>query len=289
MDYGFTETIAGKRLEKESSGRRLMVERLVIADEIGPYLELLNEIWGFTEKEEIPLHEAVVIVKTGGLIAGVDIDGVPAGVVFVMPAFSREWGFHHHSNFMGFKQEFRFGGLGMEIKRAHALWAARDGVGLVTWTFDPLQAANANLNFRKLGAVCRHYLPDLYGRMGGSFDPGLPTDRLLLEWRIGTERVQARLRGSIPSQAELEADHAGDTIVTIEDETMGHDGPLLVLIPEGVHEQPASGLQNALSRLYKFRNFITVLFERGFVITGMVPASGPGGRNYYILEKGESA
>lgn len=289
MDYGFTETIPGKRLEKESSGRRLMVERLVSADELGPYLELLNEIWGFTEKEEIPLHEAVVIVKTGGLIAGVDIDGVPAGVLFVMPAFSREWGFHHHSNFMGFKPEFRFGGLGLEIKRAHALWAARDGVELVTWTFDPLQAANANLNFRKLGAVCRNYLPDLYGRMGGSFDPGLPTDRLLLEWRIGTERVQARLGGSIPSQAELEAAHAGDTILAIEDEIGQHDGPLLVLIPEKVHEQAASGLQNAEARLYKFRHLITVLFERGFVITGMVPASGPGERNYYILEKGESA
>jgi len=290
MDYGFTEPIPGKRLEKDSSGRLLVVERLVRADEIGPYLGLLNEIWGFTEKEEIPLHEAVVIAKTGGLIGGLDINGAPAGIVFVMPAFNREWGFHHHSNFMGFKPEFRSGGLGLEIKRAHALWAHREGVGLVTWTFDPLQAANANLNFRKLGAVCRNYIADLYGRMGGSFDPGLPTDRLLLEWRIGTERVQARLGGSIPSRSELEADHAGDTILTIEDE-IGRpiDGPLLVRIPEGVHEQAASDLQNAEARLYKFRRLLSGLFDQGFVITGMVPASDSGGRNYYILEKGEFA
>ncbi len=285
--YGFQETIPEKRYTKESSGRKLMAELLLTDSEIGPYLELLNRIWGFTAKEEIPLHEAVVTAKTGGLILGIEVDGARAGVVYVMPAFTPEWGYHHHSNFMGFLPEYRSLGLGMEAKRAHALFAARHGVELITWTFDPLQAANANLNFRKLGAVCRHYLPDLYGSMGGSFDPGLPTDRLLLEWRPESPRVKERLQGKIPSPDELEAVYAGDTIVTIYEESPQPDGsgPLLVRIPEGVHELAARDYHEANSRLLRLRGLMSGLFGQGYAVTAMMPRRGPDRANYYILEK----
>lgn len=289
VDSGFKETIAGKRFEKEIEGRKLCMERLLTASELGPYLELLNRIWGFSEKEEIPLHEAVVVVKTGGLILGIEVDGARAGLVYVMPAFTREWGYHHHSNFMGFLPEYRFRGLGLEAKRVHAFLARREGVELITWTFDPLQAANANLNFRKLGAVSRHYLPDLYGHMGGSFDPGLPTDRLLLEWRLPTERVKERLSGNAPSRQELEARYADATILSIEDgpESPAGAGPVLVRIPEGVPELAEREPAKAEPMLLRLRKIISGLFEDGYAITGMIPGSGAAGPNYYILEKGE--
>ena len=37
------------------------------------------------------------------------------------------------------------------------------GVGLITWTFDPLQARNANLNLRRLGGTATEFLQDFYG------------------------------------------------------------------------------------------------------------------------------
>ncbi|MFO8056088.1 MAG: hypothetical protein R6V10_02180 [bacterium] len=289
MDYGFSETIADKRFEKDIQGRKLCMERLLTASELAPYLELLNRIWGFSEKEEIPLHEAVVVVKTGGLVVGIEVDGARAGLVYAMPAFTKEWGYHHHSNFMGFLPEYRFRGLGLEAKRVHALLAGREGVELITWTFDPLQAANANLNFRKLGAVSRHYLPDLYGRMGGSFDPGLPTDRLLLEWRLSARRVQERLAGKVPSPEELEACYAGATILSIEEGSKepGDAGPVLVRIPEGVPELAEREPEKAESILLCLRKIISGLFEDGYAITGLIPGSGAPGPNYYVLEKGE--
>jgi len=33
----------------------------------------------------------------------------------------------------------------------------------MTWTFDPLQSRNANLNFTKLGVIADRYETDFYG------------------------------------------------------------------------------------------------------------------------------
>ena len=60
----------------------------------------------------------------------------------------------------------------------------------MTWTFDPLQARNANLNLRRLGAVATEFLENFYGVTSASLHHGLPTDRLLVRWELGTPRVK---------------------------------------------------------------------------------------------------
>jgi predicted GNAT superfamily acetyltransferase len=70
------------------------------------------------------------------------------------------------------------------------------GYDLITWTVDPLQARNANLNIHSLGAVTRTYLGDFYGRESALIlGPGIPTDRFLMEWPIREKRVRERRRG----------------------------------------------------------------------------------------------
>jgi predicted GNAT superfamily acetyltransferase len=58
---------------------------------------------------------------------------------------------------------------------------------------------NASLNIGTLGAVVRSYLPDYYGDMQG-INAGLPSDRLLAEWRLGSAPVRARAAG-LPATA----------------------------------------------------------------------------------------
>lgn len=282
--YGFNELEPGHRFEKEHRGGVLGFTRLTSASEIGPYLELLNELWGFSDREMIPLHEAVVVVKTGGLFLGVRLDGKPAGLVYVMPAFTREWGYHHHSNFMGYKPEYRSMGLGLEAKRVHAILAARDKVELVTWTFDPLQAMNANLNFRKLGCICRNYVPDLYGSMGGHFDPGLPTDRFLVEWRLESDSVKAGLEGRIPTPEEVADRFASAPVLEIGDRLQD---TFVVPVPDHIHELARQDLETARAELMKFQRLFQDLFQSGYMVTGLVPAGARDGHNYYVVEKGD--
>src|SRR2546426_12717244 len=40
------------------------------------------------------------------------------------------------------------------------------GIDLVEWTYDPMQATNAHLNFEKLGVVVEEYGQNVYGQSG---------------------------------------------------------------------------------------------------------------------------
>ena len=55
-----------------------------------------------------------------------------------------------------------------------------------------MQARNANLNLRRLGAVATEFLPDFYGITTSSLHHGLPTDRLLVRWDLSAQRVRER-------------------------------------------------------------------------------------------------
>jgi predicted GNAT superfamily acetyltransferase len=63
------------------------------------------------------------------------------------------------------------------------------------WTFDPLEIKNAFLNIHRLGAIVRSYRVDFYGVSSSRLQAGLPTDRLVAEWRMDSPRVQAALAG----------------------------------------------------------------------------------------------
>jgi predicted GNAT superfamily acetyltransferase len=50
------------------------------------------------------------------------------------------------------------------------------------WTFDPLIARNAHLNFNRLGARASEYAEDMYGLTDSILHGGVPTDRLVVAW-----------------------------------------------------------------------------------------------------------
>ena len=82
-------------------------------------------------------------------------------------------------------------GVRASEKTSLGLGLAR-GLGLVTWTFDPMRVANARLNLRRLGAVAREFLPNFYGTTSSALHHGLATDRLLVRWELDSQRVARR-------------------------------------------------------------------------------------------------
>jgi predicted GNAT superfamily acetyltransferase len=130
----------------------------------------------------------------GGLVLGAFLDGELAGFVYSFPAIFNGK-FCHHSHLLAVLPQFQGYGLGKRLKWAQRKEVLKMGLDLITWTFDPLQTRNANLNFHTLGVICRNYLSGFYGETQAlMLGPGIPTDRLLVEWPIKSSRVEKKTR-----------------------------------------------------------------------------------------------
>jgi predicted GNAT superfamily acetyltransferase len=91
------------------------------------------------------------------------------------------------SQLLGVSPACRTHGIGFSLKRAQAEQARQAGIEIVHWTMDPLQYANAVLNFGKLRALAVNFLPD-YLPVRNELNQ-LPASRLEIVWLVGTERV----------------------------------------------------------------------------------------------------
>jgi predicted GNAT superfamily acetyltransferase len=98
-----------------------------------------------------------------------------------------------HSHMTAMLPEYQNRGIGRQLKLAQREDALSRGINLIEWTFDPLQLRNAHFNIARLGAIVREYLPNVYGRTSSPLHHGLPTDRLVAQWRIRDPRVEQML------------------------------------------------------------------------------------------------
>ncbi len=93
------------------------------------------------------------------------------GVLFGFTAF-QQGRRYHYSHITGVVREYQSRGVGYGLKLAQRKWVMGRGIGLVKWTFDPLQAGNAWFNIGKLGGVCRIFVRNLYGGLNDSLNRG---------------------------------------------------------------------------------------------------------------------
>ena len=121
-----------------------------------------------------------------GAYAGDLLCGVSIGFLASSPEI------HLHSHITGVLPTHQHLGVGFRLKTTQRQWCADRGIGLVTWTFDPMLARNAHFNMRKLGAVSRRFLPSFYGVMLDDINRGDDTDRLEVSWRVNPTDEPAR-------------------------------------------------------------------------------------------------
>jgi len=99
--------------------------------------------------------------------------------------------------------EYRNAGLGRRLKLAQRDDALERGIDRMEWTFDPLEIKNAHLNIARLGAIARRYMRNIYGPSTSPLQGGLPTDRLVVEWWLKSERVRRALGEETTEQATV--------------------------------------------------------------------------------------
>jgi len=181
---------------------RIVIRRCEGLDEMRACVELQKEVWNFTDVELVPLRMFVVGEKVGGQVIGGFESQTLVGFAFSIPAV-RGGHAYLHSHMLAVRKDYRNAGLGRRLKLFQRDDALQRRFELIEWTFDPLEIKNAYLNIEKLGAIARRYNVNQYGITSSPLQGGLPTDRLVAEWWLKSERVQKVLRGDGRSAFEV--------------------------------------------------------------------------------------
>jgi len=153
-------------------------------------LQIEHITWG----EDISVPSAIFVVAhhTGGQVLGAFQQGKMVGFTLAI-AGARQGKAFMHSHMTAVLPEYRNRGVGRRLKLFQRRDALERGIDVIEWTFDPLRFGNAHFNFERLGAIARRYIPDCYGVTASPLHLGLPTDRLVAEWWLNSERVKSIL------------------------------------------------------------------------------------------------
>lgn len=254
-------------------------------------VRIQREVWGHADLDITPVHNLCVSIETGAILLGAFVGREMAGYVYSFPAV-RDGVCCQHSHHLAVLPAYRGRKLGKTLKRAQWIEALRRGTKLITWTYDPMQARNANLNLHALGALGRVYLDDFYGRTPAlMLDAGVPTDRLLLEWRIATPRVRARMAGDrlAPDPARIvravEMTPGGEYPAIVPGRPdLGRTEPrLLIELPRNIRD--LKGTPGLIGRWQKaVRTTFKHYFAAGYRLDDFIA----GERSFYVLKKSAS-
>lgn len=187
-------------------------------------VRLQREVWG--EHDMVPLWMLAVVAKTGGILLGAE-DDTGAIVAFVLSVPGIRYGRPMQwSHLLAVAPAARGQALGLRLKLAQRQRALDRGLDLIEWTFDPLIAANAHLNVRRLGAVVEHYLENVYGASASPLHHGAPTDRFIATWHIASPHVARRI---------------GAGALVARDASVGHAPAVLPTRADGIFRAPHGG------------------------------------------------
>ena len=171
------------------------IKPLKSLDEIRQCVEIQKGTWGWSDEDILPLRTLLLIPKIGGQVLGaVDEMNLVLGFINAFPAFKNGNPFLH-SQMLGVRKGFQRRGIGKMLKLAQRDDALQKGFCRIEWTFDPLEVQNAHFNLESLGVICRRYIKDAYGPSSSNIHGKIPTDRLVAEWYLNSNRVKNRLFG----------------------------------------------------------------------------------------------
>ncbi len=162
--------------------------------------ELQKDVWQCSDLDVLPAIHMTAAREVGAILLGAFEGATLIGFVYGFPGFEDDTRVIH-SDMLAVRDSHRDRGIGRALKLAQRDHALARGVNRITWTFDPLQARNAYLNFQKLGVTSSRYLRDFYGETSSPLHAG-GTDRLWVTWHLdgrpplqpASERVALRSR-----------------------------------------------------------------------------------------------
>ncbi len=248
------------------------------------------EIWASRDQVVPPVVLAAMVPRGGVLLGAYDEDEL-IGFTFSLPALSHGK-LVHWSHVTGVAAACRGRGVGLALKLAQRARVRALGLDRIDWTFDPLQAANAHFNLRRLGVLVEHYEVNVYGELVNPLHGGLPTDRLVAQWWLDSPAVcvladaEAAPAGAGPPDAPVvnpieERDGWSVCDWNAEPAAAGHR--LAVAIPGRFTEMLTSAPEIALQWRLTTRRLFQALLTRRYRIVDFARDGAGGGA--YVLEQ----
>ena len=252
--------------------REFTYRDLATLEEFSQVVELERRIWGPGYDEVVPVPILAVSVHRGGILIGAFDGDQMIGFVYSLPGI-RDGKPTQWSHMAGVVDEYRSAGLGRTLKLLQRDRTLAMGLDLIEWTYDPLQAMNAHLNFAKLGVVAAEYAENIYGTSSSPLHQGNPTDRFVAEWWIRTPHVERRLAaGPLVLRTSGLADAArvnrtapsGEWLESVDVDLSLDARRLVVEIPMGFTDMLARAPELALAWRICTRAIFTTYFDRGY-------------------------
>lgn len=253
----------------------MQIRDLTSLDDCRQVVALEKAIWGYADSDDVVgVPILVVTSKRGGILLGAfDDGGAMVGFAYSLPGI-RDGKPTQWSHMLGVVPAARDTGLGTTLKLAQRRRALAMGIELVEWTFDPLQALNAHLNFTKLGVVVSEYEENIYGDSASVLHKGTPTDRFVAEWWLRKPHVErriaakptasARSNGVLDAPPILETRRDGEWLAPGAFDAARTERRLTVEIPGAFGDMMARAPELAMQWRLATRAIFTTCFARGY-------------------------
>ena len=244
--------------------------------ELQACVELQRETWGREFDDVVPPSILKVVQRIGGVAGGAfDAGGRLVGFVFGITGVERGH-IVHWSDMLAVRAEVRDAGVGRRLKAWQREQARAAGAETMYWTYDPLVARNAYLNFNRLGVRLTEYVEDMYGTSTSDLHRGLGTDRFVVAWPLG--RAPA-----LPDERTLAA-AADAPVLNDAPEALGaRPRWALVAVPSDIiavrERDPAAAARWRAATRRAFQEALAA----GYGVRGFLPGAGVG---HYVLEPG---
>jgi predicted GNAT superfamily acetyltransferase len=262
-------------------------------DDYDACVRLQQETWGTGFTENVPATILMVSQKVGGVTAGAfDKNGSMAGFVFGLTGWKNGRPVHW-SDMLAVKYDLRNSGLGRILKLYQRELVLPLGIEEIYWTYDPLVAKNAHLNFNKLGAEISEYVSDMYPENSGSdLHRGIGMDRLVVVWRIASDRVKEILDGKktvkpngFDSAPVLNSKNDSKGLFVPVESALPQASPVRVEIPPDIQATRNESVETARLWRSTTRKAFVHYLGHGYTVPAFFRDPQSGRCHYFLVKK----
>ncbi|MDI9571526.1 MAG: GNAT family N-acetyltransferase [Pseudomonadota bacterium] len=300
----------------------IRVEKYLRATVLNDVVELEKRVWKKDGYREVnaPMVYFELAYLTNGLVLTAFDEGVyspaeraelarndpwydgdrPIGFAALFADFDHNGPFWYGAR-MGVDEHYQDKNVGDTMVNALYECAKERNIPRIRWTYDPLQSRNGYIYLRKMGGLVKEIGFNYYSAVftNDHFNRGISTDRFIVEWMIGSERVRERMEEGRVPPADTAAVTPENTINEIH---IGEDGlemhgerwlfqssmsPIFVEIPYDQDRLLKTDRARAQSLRDKCRALFMHYLARGYTVTDFVPKKAADGRRrvYYRLDQ----
>ena len=266
---------------------QISIRELTTMADLNATVDLQRAVWGMHDAEAASPHTLRAIVHSGGAVFGAQSGERLVGFCFGFAA-PREGELWLWSHMAAVHPDLQGRGIGLRLKQAQRAWALKRGYRWMAWTFDPMQAGNANFNFNRLGVTARRYSADHYGEMQDGLNAGLASDRLEAQWQLDAPPATALAAGDFCRDEQDLADLRKLVYVNADGEICRAQPAAMVgavygiEIPANIAELKRRDIERAKYWQLLLREAMIDLLATGYVVSGFIRADESG---FYVLSQ----